>query len=86
MSDDHLVTVYRTFSPAQAHVIRSRLETSGIQASVAHELASLSLEGYSMAAGGILVQVPSSQRDDARTLIEAADDSAEPSVPPLPPA
>jgi hypothetical protein len=36
-----LVTVYRTFSAGDAHLVRSRLEASNLQASVVHELAAL---------------------------------------------
>lgn len=67
-----LVTVYRSFSPAEAQLIRSRLDAAEIPAEVVHELAALSLDGYSMAAGGILVQVPDEFADDARALLESA--------------
>jgi hypothetical protein len=52
------VTVYRSFSPADAQLIRSRLEAAGFLAQVAHELSALSMDGYALAAGGIRVQVP----------------------------
>jgi hypothetical protein len=68
-----LVTVYKAFSSADAQLIRSRLEASGLHAIVQHELSSLSMEGYSMAAGGILVQVPEIEVEDARNLIESKD-------------
>ncbi len=64
-----LVTVYQTFSPADAQLVRSRLEAANLQAMVVNELSSLSMDGYSMAAGGILVQVPEDQADDAKELI-----------------
>ena len=64
-----LVTVYRTFSSADAHVIRSRLEASALHAMVNNELASLNMEGYSMATGGIEVQVPEEEAEEARELI-----------------
>ncbi|MBI2946751.1 MAG: DUF2007 domain-containing protein [Verrucomicrobia bacterium] len=66
-----LVTVFKTFSAAEAQLVRSRLEVAGYQAEVAHELASLSMDGYSMATGGILVQVPDDQAEDARSLVTA---------------
>ena len=71
-----LVTVYSAFNPTQAQLIRSRLDASGFHAVVQHELASLTLEGYSMAAGGILVQVPENEAEEARQLIEAAETSS----------
>ena len=64
-----LVTVYRTFSSAEAHVVRSRLEASDLHAMINNELASLSMDGYSMAAGGIEVQVPEEEANEARELI-----------------
>ncbi len=69
-----LITVYKTFSPADAQLIRSRLDAAGFHAVVQHELAALSMDGYSMAAGGIAVQVPDCEAEDARALIEAKDD------------
>ncbi len=69
-----LVTVYRTFSPADAQLIRSRLEAADLQASVAHELSALSMGGYAQGAGGILVQVPEDQAEDAREIIKTRDE------------
>jgi hypothetical protein len=69
-----LVTVYTSFSPAEAQLIRSRLEASNFHAVVMHELSALSLDGYSMAAGGILVQVPEEEVADAKELLAAAGD------------
>ncbi len=64
-----LVTVYRAFSSADAHLVRSRLEASDLHATVTNELAALSMDGYSMASGGILVQVPEEEVEEARELI-----------------
>lgn len=69
-----LVTVYKAFNSADAQLIRSRLDAAGFHAVVQHELAALSLEGYSQAVGGILVQVPDAEVDAARALIESKDD------------
>lgn len=66
-----LVTVYKAFSSADAHLIRSRLDASGLHPVVQHEDSALSMEGYSMAAGGIAVQVPETEVEDARALIES---------------
>lgn len=53
-----LVTVFTAFNPAEAQLIRSRLEAAGLLVFVADELAALSMDGYALAAGGIRVQVP----------------------------
>jgi hypothetical protein len=68
-----LVTVYTSFSPAEAQLIRSRLEASSFHAVVMHELSALSIDGYSMAVGGIRVQVPEEEASDARDLLGAGE-------------
>ncbi len=64
-----LVTVFRTFSPGEAQLVRSRLDAAGFNAQVTHELSALSMDGYSMATGGVRVQVPADQADEARAFI-----------------
>ncbi|HVR37351.1 MAG TPA: DUF2007 domain-containing protein [Methylomirabilota bacterium] len=68
--------VFKTFSSAEAQIVRSRLDAAGFDATVINEIASLSMEGYSMAAGGIGVQVPASQAEDARRLIHSSPASS----------
>ena len=68
-----LLTIFQTFSPAEAQLIRSRLEAADFQAFVTHELAALSMDGYAMAAGGVLVQVPEAEAEEARALLDAED-------------
>ncbi len=64
-----LVTVFTAFNPAEAQLIRSRLEAAGLMVFVADELAALSLDGYALAAGGIRVQVPEVEAAAALELI-----------------
>ena len=71
------VTVFRAFNPADAQLVRSRLEAAGFHAAVMLELSSLSMDGYAMAAGGILVQVPHSEADDAKEFLDAPTSSDE---------
>ena len=66
-----LVTVFQAFSPAEAQLVRSRLDAAGLEAVVNHELAALSMEGYSLTTGGILVQVAEEDAAAARELLEA---------------
>ncbi|HWN96063.1 MAG TPA: DUF2007 domain-containing protein [Methylomirabilota bacterium] len=68
-----LVTVFRTFNPGEAELIRSRLDAAEFDVTLTHSLASLSLEGYALAAGGILVQVPDTEAQDAKDLLAARD-------------
>jgi Putative prokaryotic signal transducing protein len=72
-----LVTIHRAFNPADAHLVRSRLEAAGFHAIVTHELSSLSMEGYALAAGGIRVQVPEAEVADANEFLAAPAESAE---------
>lgn len=71
------VVVFKSFSPAEAQLIRSRLEAAGCHAFVHHELSSLSLEGYALAAGGIRVEVPENEADEARELIASGAQAEE---------
>ena len=65
----NLATVHRAFSPAEAQLVCSRLDAAGFDATVTHELASMSMDGYSLATGGVLVQVPEDEAADARELL-----------------
>jgi hypothetical protein len=68
----NLVTVSTAFNPAEAQLVRSRLEAAGFHAFVTHELSALSLDGYALAAGGILVQVPDQEAADAKEFLASA--------------
>lgn len=68
-----LITVFRTFSVAEAELACSRLEAAGFHADVFHELAALSMEGYSLTTGGIRVQVPDTEAADAKALLESEE-------------
>jgi hypothetical protein len=70
------VTVFSAFNPAAAELVRSRLEANGFLVNVKHETSALSMDGYAMAAGGILVEVPEDQAADARALIQSHDPPA----------
>ena len=67
------VTVFQTFNPAEAQLVRSRLDAADIQAIVTHELSALSMEGYSMSTGGVRVQVPADQGEEAQALLALPD-------------
>lgn len=72
------VTLTKPFSIAEADLIRSRLEAAGFTVTLRNVAAALAMEGYSMATGGIWVQVPSAEETEARQLLEAcAEDDPE---------
>jgi len=66
-----LVTVFKAFSPAEAELTRARLETAGFHAVVIGDLAAISMEGYSVATGGIRVQVLEDEAAEAREFLDA---------------
>jgi len=72
-----LVTVYQAFNPVDAHRVRAQLDAAGFHATVAHELSALSMDGYSMAAGGILVQVPEAEAAEVKEFLETPTAPAE---------
>lgn len=73
----NLVTVSTAFNPADAQLTRSRLEAAGFHAIVSHELSALSMDGYGLAVGGIRVQVPSEEAEEARVFLESSTELPE---------
>ena len=72
-----MVTVFTAFNPADAHVVRSCLDAANFHPVVMHELSALSLDGYAPAAGGILVQVPDTEAEEAREFLKSPPPAAE---------
>ena len=68
-----LLTVFTAFNPAEAQLIRSRLEAAELHPFVKSELSALSMDGYALAVGGIEVQVPEPEVEEARALIAAVE-------------
>jgi hypothetical protein len=62
-------TIFHAFNPAEAQLVRSRLEAAGFHPFVADELSALSIDGYALAAGGIRVQVPETEAAEAREFL-----------------
>jgi hypothetical protein len=69
----NLVTVYQTFSIGEAQVVRSALEAAALHPEVANEIAAVSIDGYTQAAGGVKVQVPEDEVESARALISDSE-------------
>ena len=63
------LTVATLFNPADAQLVRARLEVAGFHPEGFHELSSLSREGYALSAGGIQVQVPEEEVEEARQFL-----------------
>ena len=77
-----LVEVYNAFSPADAHLVCSSLQSAGFNATVTNEIPALTLEGYSLASGGVRVVVPEDEFEEARAFVveqtTGNSDAAEP--------
>ena len=71
------VTIFKALSPAEAQLVRSRLEAAGFHPFVMDELSALSVDGYSLAIGGIRVQVPTSESADALEFLAAPPSAAD---------
>jgi hypothetical protein len=69
----HLVTVHLALNPADAQLVRSRLDAAQFHPVVTNELSALSLDGYALAAGGILVQVPDEEAAEARAFLTGSE-------------
>lgn len=69
-----LVTIYKALNPADAHIVRSRLEAANFHPVIMHELSALSMEGYALAAGGILVQVPDEEASEAKIFLNSSEE------------
>jgi hypothetical protein len=70
-----LVTVFSAFNVVEADLVRARLEIAKFHP-VVTGLSALSMDGYSLATGGILVQVPDTEAEEVRAFLAA------PEVPP----
>jgi hypothetical protein len=66
-----LVTISTAFNPADAQLTRSRLEAAGFHPFIRNEIAGMVFEGYVLGVGGIQVQVPETEVEDAREFLES---------------
>jgi hypothetical protein len=64
------VTLTRRFKPVEADLIRSRLEAAGLQVAIVSD----ELGGFGGGVGGILLQVPENQAEEARRLLTSMED------------
>jgi hypothetical protein len=66
------VTVSRANSPAEADLVRSRLEANGFFVNLKSEDEAISF-GYGTPIGGVQVQVAEDQAESARALLQSQD-------------
>jgi len=65
-----MVTVRICFNPAEAQLLASRLRAEGLMVYLHGENAAHAFEGYAMGIGGIRIQVPENQVEDAKALLD----------------
>ena len=68
-----LVTVYTALNPAEAQLANSQLQAAGFHSVVMGETAALSMDGYGLTIGGIRVQVPEDEAEDANVLLHSGE-------------
>ena len=61
-----------------ADLVRSRLEAAEFHPVITHALSALSMDGYALAAGGILVQVPDAEAAEAKEFLKPDDAAPSP--------
>ena len=67
----NVVTIFKSFSSADAELTRARLEVAGFHPVIVGDVAAMSMEGYSVATGGIRVQVLEDEAAEARAFLDA---------------
>ena len=72
----NLLTVFNTSNLAEAELVQSRLEASGLHPVLSHELAPFILDANAMTTGGISVQVPEEEAELAREVVALKDKPA----------
>lgn len=65
-------TVSRVTNPAEADLIKSRLEANGFFVNIKSDEEAISF-GYGTAIGGFQVQVPADQAQNARELLQSTE-------------
>ena len=68
-----MITVFTAFSSADADLVNSRLDAAEFHQFIVHELAD---QGMDVASGGIRVQVPEDEAEEARAFLAAPPESA----------
>ncbi len=68
-----LVTVFTSFNVVDADLVNSRLDAAKFHPVVTHALSALSTRGYTLGAGGILVQVPEDEAEEAIKFLDSSE-------------
>jgi Putative prokaryotic signal transducing protein len=68
-----MITVFTAFNSADADVVNSRLDAAEFHPFIIHELAA---QGMDVASGGIRVQVPEDEAEEARAFLAAPSEAS----------
>ncbi len=63
-------TVHTSFNPVDEDLVRARLEIANFHPVLKNENSALGTGGYTVGAGGILVQVPEDEASSAKSFLE----------------
>lgn len=65
------VTVYNSLDTGNAMLVKSQLDAAGFTTLVPDEHSNFAIEGSTLAIGGLRIQVPEDQEQDARNFLSA---------------
>ena len=71
------VTVFNSLNVAEADMVRARLEAAGFESLVAQDISALSNGGFTLAAGGVRVQVPEHQAEEALAFLKSDEEATQ---------
>ncbi|MEI7534720.1 MAG: DUF2007 domain-containing protein [Verrucomicrobiae bacterium] len=69
----NLVTIANVLNPAEAGLLCSRLEAAEFHPFMPDQFSAVNTDGYTLAIGGIRIQVPDDEAADARDFLAAPD-------------
>ncbi len=65
----NLVTIANVLNPAEAGLICSRLESADFHPFMPDQFSAINTDGYTLAIGGIRIQVPENEANDAKDFL-----------------
>jgi len=74
----NLITVFRGLTAEEAHLVRSRLEAANFHPIVMNDHESVEMcGGFGGGTGGVLVQVPADEAEEAKEFLASGEAAAE---------
>ena len=68
-----MVTIFTAYNPMDADLVNSRLEAAEFHPTISQDLSAQALGGIVLGAGGILVQVPEDEAEEAKTFLASSN-------------